>query len=208
MPSFEDLILFMQENKKATGQAELKTARQLGKMIREINRSSQVLDVDQRSTVGESAGATLMTLAGRYGLNACIRILVKDFGANVNAVDQNGWSPPMECAAYVEGLENLTGVAYLVQNGADPWHKGRSTFAFPDQSTLITSKHLAVLMKNPVVFSYLHSIGRPVLEDTEACAVCTEGGGEIVGCSHCPRWYHLDCIGTAKAEVSQTGTHE
>jgi hypothetical protein len=187
-----------------------KAASQLGKLIKNMNKNSSdsngdALDVDRRS---QRDGETLMTLAGRYKQNSCMRLLVKEFGANVNAVDANGWSPLMECAAYTNGRENLAGVAYLVQNGADPWLKGKSTA--PLHNSLVTAKHVAIQMKNPVVFSYLHSIGRPitgVAEANEDCAVCTEAGGDIMLCSNCPRWYHFDCIAATKSDVSHLPRH-
>jgi ankyrin repeat protein len=70
------------------------------------------LDVNHRSlTYG---GRTLLGIAARLGSPSCAKELVNGFGADVDVVDDEGWSPLMEAA--FRGNEVLA--LFLLENGA------------------------------------------------------------------------------------------
>jgi ankyrin repeat protein len=70
------------------------------------------LDVNHRSlTYG---GRTLLGIAARLGSPSCAKELINGFGADVDVVDDEGWSPLMEAA--FRGNEVLA--LFLLENGA------------------------------------------------------------------------------------------
>ena len=70
------------------------------------------LDVNHRSVT--YGGRTLLGIAARLGSPSCAKELINGFGADVDVVDDEGWSPLMEAA--FRGNEVLA--LFLLENGA------------------------------------------------------------------------------------------
>lgn len=65
-----------------------------------------------------SDGQTILMVACKYGRIACVRMLVTEYGADVNASGGLGRYTPLCYAAYHGHLDVVT---ILLENGADPY---------------------------------------------------------------------------------------
>ncbi|KAJ1435091.1 hypothetical protein B484DRAFT_428984 [Ochromonadaceae sp. CCMP2298] len=177
--------------------------------------SSKLFDVNYLSTTHEDA--TLLSICSRARQNDCMRMLVKNYNADINLVVEDNVSPLMLCAID----DNLTGVDFCMQKGANPWMRRRLRM---DKSKEALTAEQWAFQNSSLSFRivrYLHAVrgrvrGLELTQDDDSdaeqastyrylpCFCKQDIIDDLAECSEkdCLQWCHVGCCGRSKPSKS------